>query len=475
MRTVQMSSALAIILLLGVGHAAATGKGTKPAVRAAKPAAAATKPAVQSSKPAEAMAQSAVIRKPTVEVRSGPDMASPVTSTLKRDAAVTVTGQQGLWLRVMLADGKAGFVRVNDVRLAYASKETGGNMSALFSGKAGKGRVSETAGVRGLDESDLKAAVFNAVQLAKMESYRVTPDAAASAVSSKGWIATKVAYATEFKPRQADGKAQSTQGEKRGMFGAARGLLSSISSNIGGGVLGAAGKVIPKSEQEITEEERALGPELAGRILGAAPLWKDDAAQRRVNLIGRWEASQTSRPDLPWAFGIIDSSEINAFAAPGGYILVTRGLYQLLSDDAEVAAVLGHEISHVVQRDHYEVIHKQEIQGAGTQLAMSQVGGGGNLATSMAKDYVAKHGAMVMMTSLDRGAEYRSDEASGIYLARAGFNPLALYAVLQKMTALGTSSAQLAQLFKTHPALDDRMDRIDRNGYKGVEQYTSRK
>ena len=473
MRTLQLSSALTIILLLGAGNAAAVDKHPKPAARSSKATQATIKPAEPTSKPAEASPKAATIRKPSVDVHGGPDFASPTIATLKRDASVTITGQQGLWFRLALAEGKAGFVRVNDVRLAYAGKEAGGGMRTLFTGKAGKGRVSETAGVRGLDESDLKAATFNAAQLAQLESYRQMPDAAAQAARSKGWSETRVAYASEFQPKKSDGRVHTTQAEKRNTFGAARGFLSSL-GGIGGSVLGAAGKVIPKSEQEITDEERALGPEIAGRILGAAPLWKDDGAQRRVNLIGRWEASQTSRPDLPWTFGIIDTSEINAFAAPGGYILVTRGLYQLLSDDEEVAAVLAHEISHVVQRDHYEVIRKQELQSAGKDIAMSQVGGGGNLATSMARDYVAKHGAMVMMTSLDRGAEYRSDEASAIYLARAGLNPLALYAVLQKMTALGASSSQLAQLYKTHPPLDERMDRIDRNGYKGLEQYTSR-
>lgn len=469
MRIVLNSSALLLFLLLAAGTAAAAGKQAK------KPTKPINKPVESSAKQAESAPQPAVIRKPTVDVHSGPDFATPTVATLKRDAAITVTGQQDLWFRIALPDGKPGFVRVNEVRLAYASKQTGGGVRALFTGKASKGRVSETAGVRGLDESDLKAATFDATQLARLESYRSTQDAATKAARSKGWSPTQVAYSTEFQPKQSDNRSESTQGEKRGMFGAARGLLSTLGSNIGGGLLGAADKIIPKSEQEITDEERALGPEIAGRILGAAPLWKDDAAQRRVNLIGRWQASQTSRPELPWAFGIIDADEINAFAAPGGYILLTRGLYQMLNNDAEVAAVLGHEISHVVQRDHYEVIRKQEMQGIGKDLAMSRVGGGGNLATSMAKDYVAKHGALVMMTSLDRSAEYRSDEASAIYLARGGFNPLALYAVLQKMTALGAQSAQLEQLFKTHPALDDRMDRIDRNGYKGLEQYTSRK
>ena len=79
-----------------------------------------------------------------------------------------------------------------------------------------------------------------------------------------------------------------------------------------------------------------------------------------------------------------------------------------------------------------------------------------------------------MLTSLDRDAEYRSDEAAAVYLARAGMNPLALYAVLQKMAALGTDSASLAELYKTHPPLDARLDRIDSQGYGALEAYTRR-
>jgi predicted Zn-dependent protease len=235
-----------------------------------------------------------------------------------------------------------------------------------------------------------------------------------------------------------------------------------------------AEKSMGKSEEEMSAEEMALGPEIAGRILGAAPLWQDPAAQQRVNVIGRWVASHTTRPELPWTFGVIDSPEINAFAAPGGYILVTRGMYELLADDAEVAAVLGHEISHVVQRDHYNVIHKQEVAQAGTDALASQINVGGGLAGQFAKDYATRFGAKVMLTSLDREAEFRADQASEVYLARSGFNPLSLYAVLQKMTAFGTQSASLAQLYKTHPGLDDRLDRIDDSQVPGMAAYADR-
>jgi predicted Zn-dependent protease len=172
---------------------------------------------------------------------------------------------------------------------------------------------------------------------------------------------------------------------------------------------------------------------------------------------------------------VIDTPEVNAFAAPGGFILVTRGLYELLSSDSELAAVLGHEISHCVQRDHYNVIHKQEMATTGKELALREVDtGNDSVAGSYARRYAEQHGAAIMLTSLDRAAEFRSDEAAEFYLARAGMNPLALYAVLQKLTALGSESARLAQLYKSHPPLDARIERIDQRGYGALEIYTAR-
>jgi hypothetical protein len=418
----------------------------------------------------------AVVHKASVDVHSAADFKAPTVATLKRDAAVSIAGQQGLWFRVELPAGISGFVRVNDVRMAHAGKGgSAAGVRTLFAGKAGKGRVTETAGVRGLDESTLQSAAYDGAQIAALETYRATPEAAAAQARANGWSATSVAFASEARPGVRGG---STQAEKRGTLSAARGLLSQIGGGLFGGhaseAMDVADSAAGKSEDELSAEELALGPEIAGRILGAAPLVDDPDAQRRVNLIGRWMASQTTRPELPWSFGIIDSAEVNAFAAPGGYVLVTRGLYELLADDAEIAAVLGHEIGHVVQRDHYNVIRKQAITETGGNIIAGHVDVGGNLAANMAKDYVRRHGATVMLTRLDREAEFHADEASEIYLARSGFNPLALYPVLQKMAALGMQSPALAQLVRSHPALDDRLDRIDRRDLAGLRQYTQR-
>ena len=415
----------------------------------------------------------ATVAKPSVEARAKPDFSAPTLATLKQNAAVKVTGQQGLWFQLALDGGKTGYVRVNDVRVAHGKTETTGASKALFTGKAGKGRVTETASVRGIDESDLKSAGFNAAQLQLMESYRATPEAAEQAAAKRGWTATQVPYAIEFQPGKSKAGKGGKQTDKRETFGFARGLLSQVSGKLGN-VVAPGEKLIGKSEQEVLQDELELGPMIAGRILGAAPLVKDPEAQKRVNLIGRWLASRSSRPDLPWTFGVIDDGEINAFAAPGGYILITRGLYQLLGSDDEVAAVLGHELSHVIQRDHYEVLRKQEVQGVGRDIALSQVKTGGGVAGSMARGYIEKNGAAIMLTSLDRSAEFRADQAAGIYLARAGGNPLVYYAVLQKMTALGTSSPRLTQLYKTHPSLDARLDALDKQGYDGLEPYLDR-
>jgi predicted Zn-dependent protease len=95
-------------------------------------------------------------------------------------------------------------------------------------------------------------------------------------------------------------------------------------------------------------------------------------------------------------------------------------------------------------------------------------------AIELAKRYADEYGATIVLTSLDRDAEYRADEAAQVYVARAGMNPLALYSVFQKMAALGSASPSLAELYKTHPSLDSRMDKIDKRGYGALASYTTR-
>lgn len=428
---------------------------------------------------ADAGALEAVVRKPSANVRAAPKVDAAVIATLKQNAAVTIAAQTGLWYQLSLSGDKKGFIRVNDLRVNYAGTEGGeANVRALTRGKAGQGRVTETAGVRGLEKSELAAATRNDAQLAALIAYRIEAPVAAQFAQSQSWQATAVPFDAEpERPRPAAAEKTDSKGGARGGALAAAEGITGLAGGLGrnlGAFLGTARKAAPKAEAELSAEELALGPEIVGRVLGARPLWNDPNAQKRVNLIGRWVASQTSRPELPWTFGIIDTPEVNAFAAPGGFVLLTRGIYELLGSDAELAAVLGHEIGHCVQRDHYTVIRKQQLASLGKEELSNRVQTGSSTAEVAARRYVEENGAAIILTSLDRDAEFRADHSAEIYLARSGLNPVALYSVLQKMVALGEKSASLAQLYQTHPPLDARLDRIDSRAYSGLEPYTTR-
>jgi uncharacterized protein YgiM (DUF1202 family) len=143
---------------------------------------------------------SAVVQKPTVDVHAEPRLDAPRVSTLTRGTAVTISAQQGLWYQVKLVPSSAGYVRVNDVRVAYAGAEGGeAGVRALLGGKSGEGRITETAGVRGIDESELKAAARNQAQLDAMIGNRVDAAAGAAYAAQHGLQATSVSYVAEAK------------------------------------------------------------------------------------------------------------------------------------------------------------------------------------------------------------------------------------------------------------------------------------
>jgi len=201
------------------------------------------------------------------------------------------------------------------------------------------------------------------------------------------------------------------------------------------------------------KEEIEVGREVAGRLLGAAPLVADPALQEYVNRVGRWVASQAERPDLPWHFGVLDSPAINAFAAPGGYVLITRGLYEILDNEAQLAGVLGHEIGHIVRRHHIEVMQKSALVSAGARAVQRDN-------RSQFVNNLIGSGAEVMARGLDKSAEFEADQIGIVLAARAGYSPYGLVEVLHKLAARGANDASLALLFKTHPQPGERLTKL---------------
>ena len=203
------------------------------------------------------------------------------------------------------------------------------------------------------------------------------------------------------------------------------------------------------------EEEIALGRNITGSLLGAAPLVKDDALQQYVNKVGRWVASQSERADLPWKFGVIESADINAFAAPGGYVLITKGLYQKLTNEAQLAGVLGHEIAHVVKKHQLKVLQKQQLLNAGSSWLKEKFAKGNKLA-----DKAIGSGAEISARSLDKDAEFEADRMGMVLASRAGYDVYGLAEVLQTMAQTNKNDSTVALLFKTHPAPDERLAKL---------------
>ncbi len=203
------------------------------------------------------------------------------------------------------------------------------------------------------------------------------------------------------------------------------------------------------------EEEIALGREITGSLLGAAPLVKDAALQQYVNKVGRWVASQSERDNLPWKFGVIDSADLNAFAMPGGYVLITKGLYQKLQNEAQLASVLGHEIAHVVKKHQLKVLQKQQLLGYGAGKISDLFG---------KKDKIAKKvvgtGAEISARGLDKDAEFEADRMGMVLAARAGYDAFSLADVLQTLGQTNKSDSSVALLFKTHPHPDERLAKL---------------
>jgi predicted Zn-dependent protease len=205
------------------------------------------------------------------------------------------------------------------------------------------------------------------------------------------------------------------------------------------------------------QEEVQIGRQLAGNLLGAAPLVKDERLQRYVNRVGRWVAAQGERPDLQWTFGVLESDALNAFALPGGYVFVTKGLFDLLADEAELAGVLGHEIAHVMLQHHLKVLKKSqaiEIVGGivGSQVAQRDTFG--------ARQALLGKGAEALTRGLDKSAEFEADQVGIVLATRAGYVPYGLPSVLRKMASRNPQEAGLALLFKTHPLPQERLEKL---------------
>lgn len=215
-------------------------------------------------------------------------------------------------------------------------------------------------------------------------------------------------------------------------------------------------------------EEIEIGDGIAANLLGASSLLADNRANQYVNRVGRWLSIHTERPDLPWKFGILESTDVNAFATPGGTIFITRGLLQRMNNESELAGVLAHEMVHVLRKHHLTALQKGARMDIASELANQALKNKGDPAVM---DKAIKAGTEVYARGLDKDDEFEADRMGIVIATRAGYDPYGLPAVLQMLEAINAKDTSLALMFKTHPAPQDRLSLLDKIMSKGFDEY----
>lgn len=232
------------------------------------------------------------------------------------------------------------------------------------------------------------------------------------------------------------------------------------------------GKKAADANQEITQDEEIqLGRGIAANVLGAAPLVKDEALQRYVNQVGFWLAMQTERPDLPWRFGVVESTDVNAFALPGGTVLITLGLYERLRDESELAGVLGHEIAHVVQKHQVKAIKGAMGRDFAAEVAGEVAGRSDNVLVQRFGSKAFMVGTEVLARGIDKNDEYQADQHGVVIAARGGYNPFGLVGVLQTLDSAAAEDRAMGLLFSTHPTPSSRIERLGATVGEKLDAY----
>lgn len=218
------------------------------------------------------------------------------------------------------------------------------------------------------------------------------------------------------------------------------------------------------------QQEQAVGKDQHPRILQQFGGTYDEAdLQAYVNQIGNRLKAVSELPDQNFTFTLLNSNVVNAFALPGGYVYISRGLLALAENEAEVAGVMAHEIGHVTARHSAQRYSRGVLAQGGVTLGALLAGvlGGGELAKTVQE--LGGTGAQVYLAGYSRDQEFQSDELGVRYLTRAGYDPTAMASFLEKLGAQSDLAKKLAgkegapdpatSMFATHPRTPDRVRR----------------
>jgi len=207
-------------------------------------------------------------------------------------------------------------------------------------------------------------------------------------------------------------------------------------------------------ELNITEDEEIkLGADVSAKIRTRFGVEQDAAVHKYVTLVGTTLTDQSTRAKLPWTFIVLDTDGVNAFAAPGGFVHITRGALALIKSEAELAGVLGHEIAHVAQKHTVNAIRKSKAVQIGTSESSSNRGALLGALSNRAYD-------MVLENSFDRGDELDADKEGILLVQKAGYAGTGLSEFLARLAERNTSQTEKNGLFASHPETQERIAKV---------------
>jgi len=224
-----------------------------------------------------------------------------------------------------------------------------------------------------------------------------------------------------------------------------------------------AAKEVSKAQRPISdEEEYYIGRAVAAKILSSYPLLENRALTGYVNLIGQTIALHSDTPQTygGYHFAILDTNEINAFACPGGTILITRGMISATRNEEELAAVLAHEVAHIHHRDGVASIKStrwtEALTVMGVEATRSYTPAQVSQLVRIFEGSVEDVFKTLVVNGYGRSQEYQADETAMRALSRAGYNPASLRDFLLVLAAQGTTTS--GGILKTHPGTAERIE-----------------
>jgi predicted Zn-dependent protease len=221
----------------------------------------------------------------------------------------------------------------------------------------------------------------------------------------------------------------------------------------------ATNPVTGKKELSLMSEaqEIELGQQMDAEVRREMGVYNDPELQRYVETVGLQLARRSERPTLPWHFTVVDSPAVNAFALPGGYIYITRGILPFLNSEAQMAGVLGHEIGHVTARHSAQQYTKATTAGVGVTLLSIFV------PQARPLQGIAEQALGVLFLKYGRDDELQADQLGVQYAARGGWDPHGVAGMLTTLERLDEASGSrkgVPNWLSTHPSPADRVQKV---------------